>query len=132
MAQELSFADVQVTSSEIEVRKIHLSDLRESLRLGYQDYAAKPSTGLFLVFIYPLFALILSLFLRGNNLLYLLLAMLLFLLVLQNVLAEWHFRGLSLERRLPGEAFAREGAAGAVWVSNHVSTVLCIPIKGLV
>lgn len=55
----------------------------------------------------------------GNNLLYLLLAMLLFLLVLQNVLAEWHFRGLSLERRLPPEAFAREAAAGHLVVSNH-------------
>lgn len=55
----------------------------------------------------------------GNNLLYLLLAMLLFLLVLQNVLAEWHFRGLSLERRLPVEAFAREGASGSLAVFNH-------------
>ena len=55
----------------------------------------------------------------GNNLLYLLLALLLALLVLQNVLAEWHFRGLSLGRRLPAEAFVGEDAQGVVWVHNH-------------
>ena len=55
----------------------------------------------------------------GNNLLYLLLAMLLSLLVLQNVFAEWHFRGISLERKLPVEAFALEDSMGAIVVVNH-------------
>jgi uncharacterized protein (DUF58 family) len=55
----------------------------------------------------------------GNNLLYLLLALLLALLVVQNILAEWHFRGLSVERRLPLEMFAGEGALGALVVCNH-------------
>lgn len=55
----------------------------------------------------------------GNNLLYLLLAMLLSLLVIQNILAEWHFRGLVVERRLPVEAFAGEPARGAWRVCNR-------------
>jgi uncharacterized protein (DUF58 family) len=55
----------------------------------------------------------------GNNLLYLLLALLLSLLVIQNILAEWHFRGLSVERRLPAEAFAGEPAPGAWVVFNR-------------
>ena len=55
----------------------------------------------------------------GNNLLYLLLALLLALLVMQNVLAEWHFRGLSVGRRLPSEAFAGEGVKGELWVMNN-------------
>lgn len=55
----------------------------------------------------------------GNNLLYLLLALLLALLVLQSLLAEWNLRGLRVERRLPTEAFAFEGAAGALVLVNR-------------
>jgi uncharacterized membrane protein len=71
MAHELSFRDIQVRSSDIAVRKIGLHDLWQSLREGYDDFNAKPSFGVFLVIIYPLFALLLTLFLISDNLLYL-------------------------------------------------------------
>ncbi len=71
MAQEVSFRDIQVSSDEIEVRRIGLEDLRDALKAGYADFNAKPSFGLFLIFIYPLFALLVTLFLLGENLLYL-------------------------------------------------------------
>jgi uncharacterized protein (DUF58 family) len=70
-------------------------------------------------FLLLIFGVLMASLNTGNNLLYLLLAMLLFLLVLQNVLGEWHFRGLRLERRLPAEAFANEGAPGILSVANH-------------
>lgn len=71
MAEELSFRDVQVTSDEIAVRRIGLRDLWRSLKEGYDDFNAKPSFGVFLVLIYPLFALLLTLALLGQNLPYL-------------------------------------------------------------
>ena len=38
MAQEYSFNDVQINSTDIHVRKIHLEDLWQSLREGYDDF----------------------------------------------------------------------------------------------
>ena len=58
MAQEVSFRDIQISSDEIEIRKIGLRDLWESLKEGYDDFNAKPSYGLFLILIYPVFALL--------------------------------------------------------------------------
>ncbi len=55
----------------------------------------------------------------GNNLLYLSLAGLLALMVVQNVLAEWNLRGVRLGRRLPAEVFAREAAWGELFVRNE-------------
>lgn len=71
MAEEKSFSDVQVTSEEIGVRKIGVGDLLRALKEGYDDFNARPSAGLFLFLIYPLFALLLTLFLVGDGLLYL-------------------------------------------------------------
>lgn len=70
-AHEPSFRDIQITTSDIEIRKVTLSDLWQSLREGYDDYNAKPSFVPLLIIIYPLFALILTLFLLGGDLLYL-------------------------------------------------------------
>jgi uncharacterized membrane protein len=67
MAQERSFGDVFVTADEIGIRRIHLNDLWQSLREGYEDFNAKPCLGLFLLIIYPLFALLLTLFLLGER-----------------------------------------------------------------
>ena len=67
MAQERPFGDVFVTADAIEIRRIHLSDLWQSLREGYEDFNAKPSLGIFLLVIYPLFALLLTLFLLGER-----------------------------------------------------------------
>ena len=70
MAQERSFRDVQVRSSEIGIRTIGLSDLWQSLKEGYDDFNATPTIGFFLtVLLYLLFALLLTLFLLGKNLL---------------------------------------------------------------
>lgn len=52
----------------------------------------------------------------GNNLLYMALAAMLALLVVQNVLGEANLRGIRVERRLPADLFAWEGASGAFWV----------------
>ena len=71
MAQEKTFRDIQVTSSEIEIRKIGMSDLWQSLKEGFDDFNAKPTHLVFLFVIYPLFALLLTLFLVGVNLLHL-------------------------------------------------------------
>jgi len=72
MAQENSFRDIQVTSSEIEVRTIALNDLWQSLKEGYDDFNATPAVGMFLtVLLFLLFALLLTLFLVGKNLHYL-------------------------------------------------------------
>lgn len=54
----------------------------------------------------------------GNNLLYVVLALLLALLVLQSVLAELNLRGVRVSRQLPGEVFAFEAAQGGFLVSN--------------
>jgi uncharacterized membrane protein len=70
MAQEFSFHDIQIPSEAIHVRKINVSDLWQSLREGYEDFAARPSHFAFLFIIYPLFALILTLFLTGGSLLH--------------------------------------------------------------
>jgi uncharacterized membrane protein len=72
MAQEKLFRDIQVTSSEIGIRTIGLNDLWQSLKEGYGDFSATPAVGMFLtVLLYLLFALFLTLFLVGENLLHL-------------------------------------------------------------
>lgn len=72
MAQEKSFRDIQVRSSEIEVRTIALNDLWQSLKEGYDDFSATPAVGMFLtVLLFLLFALLLTLSLVGKNLHYL-------------------------------------------------------------
>ena len=69
MAQEVSFNDIQVPAVDIHVRKIGLADLWQSLREGYEDFNARPSHFAFLLIIYPLFALLLTLFLVGGRML---------------------------------------------------------------
>mgnify|MGYP000439249814 CR=1 FL=1 len=71
MAHEMPFRDVQVTASEIGVREIGLNELWQALKLGFDDFKAKPSHLPFLVLFYFLFALLLTLFLVGDNLLHL-------------------------------------------------------------
>jgi uncharacterized membrane protein len=71
MAQVSSFRDIQITSSEIGIRKIGVQDLFQSLKEGYDDFNAMPSFGVFLAVIYPLAALLLTLWLVGGQPLYL-------------------------------------------------------------
>ncbi len=54
----------------------------------------------------------------GNNLVYVVLAVMLAVLVVNNVLAEWNLRGLEVRRRLPGEIFAGEVAEGHLLLVN--------------
>lgn len=55
----------------------------------------------------------------GNNLVYLVLGVLLALLVVANVLAEWNLRALHVERRLPGELVAGVAGVGAYVLHNR-------------
>ena len=71
MAQELSFRDVQVRSSEIGIRTIGLNQLWQSLKEGYDDFNACQTSAVFLAVLFPLFALLLSWFLVGQSLLHL-------------------------------------------------------------
>jgi len=71
VAQEKTFRDLQVTSSEIVIRKIGVNDLRQALKEGFDDFKAKPSHVVFLCVIYPLFALLLTLIVTGPYLLHL-------------------------------------------------------------
>jgi uncharacterized membrane protein len=65
---ETLFEDIRVTSGDIGVRKIGVEDLWKSLKDGYEDFNAKPTFGVFLCFIYPLIALLVTLFVLGRNL----------------------------------------------------------------
>ena len=69
MAQESTFRDIKVRSREIAVREIGANDLWQSLKEGYADFSARPSHVGFLIVIYPLLALLLTLFLVGENML---------------------------------------------------------------
>lgn len=71
MAHETTFRDIQVTSNDIVVRRIQTRDLWLALREGYEDFNARPTYGLFLIVIYPLFALLWTLFLLSDSLPYL-------------------------------------------------------------
>ena len=71
MAEEQLFRDIQVTSSDIEVRTIKVDDLWQALKAGYDDFKAKPTFVFFLFVTYPLFALLVTWFLVGDNLPYL-------------------------------------------------------------
>jgi len=71
MAQADTVQNASLGSSGIGIRKIHVSDLWRALLEGFDDFRAKPSHLFFLCVIYPLFALILTLFLVGENLIYL-------------------------------------------------------------
>jgi len=71
MAQEKTFRDGQVLSTDIGIRRIGAQDLWQSLKEGFDDFNAKPTHTVFLWIIYPLFALLLTLFLIGDNLLHL-------------------------------------------------------------
>ena len=71
MSQEVIFRDVEVTSNEIEIRKIGVNDLLQALKDGYDDFNAKPTIIAFLFVFYPLFAVILTLFLVGQNMIHL-------------------------------------------------------------
>ena len=71
MAQDAIIKNVQVTSNEIEIRKIGVKDLFQALKEGLDDFNSNPHIIVFLCVFYPLFALLLTLFMVDQNLLYL-------------------------------------------------------------
>jgi uncharacterized membrane protein len=44
MAQEKALRDIDIASSEIRIRRIDLKDLWQSLKEGFDDFNAKPSS----------------------------------------------------------------------------------------
>jgi uncharacterized protein (DUF58 family) len=67
----------------------------------------------------------------GNNLVYVVLATLLAVLVLNNLLAEWNLRALVVRRMLPAEVFAGEGAKGALVLVNprHIGAAWGVEVE---
>lgn len=71
MAETSLFHDIQISSHEIEIRKISLKDLKLALIAGYNDFVSKPSSFVVLLFIYyPLFAVLYTQYLLNDGLLY--------------------------------------------------------------
>lgn len=68
MAEERYFRDAHVASDEIGIRRIGVGDLHQALKEGFDDFKAKPTHVVFLCLIYPLFALLLTLFLTRESL----------------------------------------------------------------
>jgi len=67
VAEEKTFRDVQIPANKIEINKIGVGDLWQALKQGYDDFTAHPTHIVFIAAIYPLFALLLTLFLAGKN-----------------------------------------------------------------
>ena len=66
-----AFEDICLTPEDFTIRKIGLPDLWQSLREGYADFGAKPSSIPLIILFYSLFALVFTLFAFGEELRYL-------------------------------------------------------------
>lgn len=80
-------------------------------------------------FLLLLIGLTAAAFNTGNNLLYIILSLMLALLFVQNVLAEWNLRWVKVERRLPPEVFAYEGAIGSLVLRNTRQHLVAVGIE---
>lgn len=60
-------ANAHGTLSQLTVRRIDMSDLGDALRLGFEDFWAKPSHYVFLCLIYPIVGIILTRWSTGGN-----------------------------------------------------------------
>jgi len=130
---ETLFQDIKVTADEIGIRRIGTAELWKSLKEGYEDFNAKPSFGIFLVVIYPLVALLLTLFVDGRNLHHLVFPMLAGLTLLGPVASVGLFamsrrreRGLDLTWRsafyfVHSHAFAPIAALSVVMALLYVA-----------
>ena len=67
--QDTANAGSQGAAMAPEIRKITTADLIEALRLGYQDFLAKPSHIAFLCVLYPIIGLVISRIALNNDLL---------------------------------------------------------------
>jgi uncharacterized membrane protein len=123
MAYERTFKDVQVRSSDIGIRTIGLSDLWRSLKEGYDDFNASPTTAVFLTVLFPLFVLLLTLFLVGRNLLHMAFPVVAGLTLIGPVVSVWLFE---MSRR-------RERALDISWGStfDFIHSAAFAPILAL-
>jgi len=71
MAYQQTFDEAHVPPGGFTVRKITTADLWGALKAGYADFNARPTFYTFLLLFYPLFALLFTLLLQGDSLLYL-------------------------------------------------------------
>jgi len=71
MGYEKTFHHAPAASTDVGIRTISVRDLLQALQEGYDDFNTRPSFWAFLVVVYPLFALLLILLLRGESLMYL-------------------------------------------------------------
>ena len=123
MAQENTFRDIRETSSEIGIRKIGMNDLWRALKEGFNDFNANPTFVMFLFLYYPLFALLLTLVLIGQNLLHLAFPMVAGFTLLGPVVSVFLFE---MSRR-------RESGLSVSWSSGFgfVRTASFAPIAAL-
>ena len=63
------FVDVKTSHGQPGIRTIGVDDLREALTKGFEDFKAKPSHLILLVFIYPIVSFFLFIFLAGYDIL---------------------------------------------------------------
>jgi len=65
----------------------------------------------------------------GNNLFYLLLAMMLSLIVLSGLLSEQSVRGLEFHRHLPDTLFVNQPATATLWIANRKSHLPSVSLR---
>ena len=65
----------------------------------------------------------------GNNLFYLLLAMMLSLIVLSGLLSEQCVRRLEFHRHLPDALFVHQPAVASVWIANHKTQIPSVSLR---
>ena len=65
----------------------------------------------------------------GNNLFYLLLAMMLSLIVLSGLLSEQCVRRLEFHRHLPDALFVHQPAVASVWIANHKTQTPSVSLR---
>lgn len=66
-AKTPAFDEIKLNPSDIEIRRIHLRDLWQSLRQGYADFNAQPGAFPFLMLYFPLFVLLFTLYLLNEE-----------------------------------------------------------------
>lgn len=132
MAYERTFRDVQVRSSEIGIRRITLSDLTRSLKEGYDDFNASPTIAVFLAVLFPLFVVLLTLFLVGRNLLHMAFPTVAGLTLIGPVVSVWLFemsrrreRGLEVSWRSTFD-FVHSSAFAPILALSVLMTLLYV------
>ena len=124
--EEPAFEDICLSPKEIQIRKIGLNDLWQSLREGYEDFGAKPGPAvLLLILFYALAALIVTLFAFGVELRYLAFPMVAGFTLLGPIVAIGFFA--MSRRREWGQELLWSAAFGFIHTS-HFAPILALSI----